>query len=75
MGIQMFVCPSVVMWRAIGNQNPCTNLDEILHAYPYLSKEGFGGGLTPAPSPRLGLGDLKPYKLKDTFLQNKRYLS
>jgi len=39
------------MWRAIGNPNPCTDLDEILHAYPHLSSEGFGAGLTPTPSP------------------------
>jgi len=39
------------MWRANGNPNPCTHHDEILHAYPRLSKEGFGAGLKPAPSP------------------------
>jgi len=33
-----------------------------------LSKEGFGSGLTPAPSP-LGLGGLKYKKLKETFLK------
>jgi len=43
------------MWRANGNPNPCTDLDEIFHAQPHLSKEDFGKGLTPAPSP-LGLG-------------------
>jgi len=37
------------MWRANGNPNPCTELDEILHAHPHLSKEGFGTGLSPAP--------------------------
>jgi len=47
------------MWKANGNPNPCTNLDEILHTNPHLSKKGFGTGLTPAPSP-LGLGGLKP---------------
>jgi len=47
------------MWRANGNPNPCTNLDEIFHTHPHLSKEGFGAGLTPAPS-CLGLGGLKP---------------
>jgi len=41
------------MWRANGNPNPCTHLDEILH--PHLSKEGFGAVLSPAPS-SLGLG-------------------
>jgi len=35
------------MWRANGNPNPCTNLDEIFPAHPNLSKEGFGAGLTP----------------------------
>jgi len=45
------VCLSVGMFRADGNPNPCTDLAKILHAYPYLSKEGFGAGLTPAPSP------------------------
>jgi len=47
------------MWRAKGNPNPYTDLDEILHAHPHLSKEGFGPGLTPPPHP-LGLGGLKP---------------
>jgi len=47
----MFVCLSVGMWRANGNPNPCTDLDDILHTHPHLSKEGFGTGLTPAPSP------------------------
>jgi len=39
------------MWRANGNPNPCTDLDEIFHTHPHLSKEGFGPGLTPTPSP------------------------
>jgi len=38
------------MWRASGNPNPCSDLDEILHTHPHLSKEGFGPGLTPDPS-------------------------
>jgi len=59
MGVQMFVCLSVGMWRANGNPNPCTDLDEIFHAHPLLSKEGFGPGSTPAPSPP-GPGGLKP---------------
>jgi len=46
------------MWRADRNPNPCTDLDEILHAYPHLFKRGFGPGLTPTPSP-LGLGGPK----------------
>jgi len=47
----MFVCLSVGMWKANGNPNTCTNLDEILHTHPHLSKEGFGPGLTPATLP------------------------
>jgi len=38
------------MWRAYGNPNPCTDLDEILHAHPHLSKEGLSAGMTPALS-------------------------
>jgi len=57
------------MWRANGNPNPCTDLDEILHTHPHLSKEGFGPGLTPTPSPPgpRGLETLKA--AKDTFLR------
>jgi len=47
----MFVCLSVGTWRANGNPKPCTDLDEIFHAHPHMSKEGFGAGLTPSPSP------------------------
>jgi len=39
------VCLSVGivgMWRANGNPNPSTDLNEILHTHPHLSKEGFG---------------------------------
>jgi len=46
------------MWRANGNPNPCTDLDEILHAHHHLSIEHFGAGLTPPPSPP-GPGSLK----------------
>jgi len=45
---------SVGLWRANGNLNPCTDPDEIFHAHPHLSKECFGAGFTPFPSPRLG---------------------
>jgi len=59
MGVQMFVCLSVGMWRANGNPNPCTD-DEIFHAHPHLSEEGFGAGLTPPPPPwAWGLETLK----------------
>jgi len=40
------------MLRANGNPNPCTDLDEIFHPHYHLSKESFGAGLTPSPSPR-----------------------
>jgi len=33
------------------NANPCIDLDEILPAHSYLSKEGFGASLNPNPSP------------------------
>jgi len=59
MGVQMFVCLSVGMWRANGNPNPCTDVDEIFLAHPHFSKEGVGAGLIPAPFP-LKLGGLKP---------------
>jgi len=49
MGAQMFVG----MWRDNGNPSPYTDLDEILHPHPHLSKEGFGACL----------------KLKETFLK------
>jgi len=51
MGVQMFVCLSVGMWMANGNPNLSTNPYEILQAHLHLSNEGFGGSLTPAPSP------------------------
>jgi len=54
---------SVGMWRANGKPKPCTDLDEIFHLHPYLSKEGFGAGLSPTPYPLpLGLGGLKQLK-------------
>jgi len=51
----------------VGNQNPCTDLDKILHTHPHLSKEGFDAGLTPLLL-YLGLGDLKSLKLKEAYL-------
>jgi len=39
------------MWRANGNPNPSTDLDEIFPPHPHLSKKGFGPALTRAPSP------------------------
>jgi len=51
------VCLSVGMWRAIGNPNPCTNRDEIEHAYPPPVQGRFWSRFDP-PSP-LGLGALK----------------
>jgi len=49
------------MWRANRNPNPCTDLYEIFYSHPHQSKEGFGAGLTPAPSP-LGLRGPKTLK-------------
>jgi len=49
MGVQMFPCLSVGMWRANWNPKPCTDLDEIFHTHPHLSREGFDAGLTPSP--------------------------
>jgi len=40
-------------------QPHCTNLDEILHTYSYLSQEGFDVGLIPHPYP-WGPKTLKP---------------
>jgi len=66
MGIQMFVCLFVIgMWRANGNPNPCTKFDEIFHAHPHLSKEGFGAGLTPPP-PTWAWGGLETLKAEGT---------
>jgi len=48
---------NIGMWRVNGNPKPCIDLDEILHTYAHLSKEGFGAGLTHSLSP-LGLGGL-----------------
>jgi len=60
------------MWRANGNLNPCTDLDEILHTHPNLAKEGFGPGLTPAPSP-LGPRGLETLKAEGhTFKMLRR---
>jgi len=49
------------MWRTNGNPNPCTEFDEIFQTHHHPSKEGFGAGLTPAPSP---LGSKGPETLK-----------
>jgi len=38
----------LVCGGANGNPNSCADLDEILHAHSYLSKEGFDAGLTPS---------------------------
>jgi len=64
----LFVRPSVGMWRANGIPNPYTDLDEIFHAHPNLSKEGFGPGLTPACSP-LGPGGLETLKAEGHILK------
>jgi len=56
MGEQMFVCRSVGVWRDSGNPYPCMDLGEIWDTHPHMSKEDFGAGLTPAPSPSTGEG-------------------
>jgi len=75
MGVQMFVCMFVClpvgMSRANGNPNPCTDHDEILQAYSGLSKESFGLGLAPAPSPA-GLILKAEGRIFENCLQNKR---
>jgi len=57
----MFVCLLVC-----GNPNPCTDLDEILH--PHVQGR-FWSGVDHHPLTPLGLGGLKPYKLKGTLLK------
>jgi len=75
MGAQMFVCLPVGMSRANGNSNPCMDLNEILHTYPHLSKEGYGAVLNPLPHPS---GPRGPETLEaeehiiENCLQNKR---
>jgi len=59
------------MWRANGNSNPCTDLDEILHTHPHLSKEGFDADLTPPPTP--WPGGLKLQNLRDKDVQQVAY--
>jgi len=70
------VCLSVGIWRANGNPNPCTNLDEILYTHPNMSKEGFGAGLIPPPPP-FGPGGPETLKAEEHIfkncLQNKRW--
>jgi len=52
---------SVGMWRANGNPNPCTDLDEILHAYPPPIQGRFWYRFDPHPYHiRAWEGGLKP---------------
>jgi len=67
----MFVCLSVGKWKVNGNPNPCTDRDEILHAYPHLFRKGFGAGLIPAASPP-GPGGPKTLKAGGLIFENKR---
>jgi len=55
------------MWRADGNPNPCTALHKILHPHPPPVRGRFWCRFDPLSC--LALGDLKPYKLKDTYKQ------
>jgi len=60
-------------WRANGNPNPCTDPDEILHAYPHLSKEGFVRPPLPSPSGPGGPETQKSLEhIFENCLQNKR---
>jgi len=61
MGVQMFVCLSVGVWRANGNPNPCTDVDEILYAHPPPVLEKFWCRFAPFP---LGPGPGGPKTLK-----------
>jgi len=54
----MFVCLSVGMWRANGNPNPWTDIDEIFHAYPTCPRKVLVQVWPPPPSPP-GLETLK----------------
>jgi len=69
MGVQMFVCPSVGMWRAYANPYPCTNLDEILHAHPHLSQERFWFRFDPCPAPHGPWGS-KILKAEEDIFEN-----
>jgi len=55
------------MWRVNGKPNPCTDLDEILHAHPVQGR--FWCRFDPCSLPHLSLKGLKPLKLKNTFLK------
>jgi len=57
------------MWRACLKSKPCTDHDKILHAYPHLSKEGFGADLTHAPCPP-GPGGPKILKADGDIFEN-----
>jgi len=58
--ICLFVC-LFVCWCVEGSwkYKPLHQSWWNFHAHPHLSKEGFGAGFTPYPSP-VGLGGLKP---------------
>jgi len=68
------VCLSVGWWRAKGNPKPCTDLDEIFHAHPHVSKEGFGAGLTPAPAPP-GPGEPETLTAEGHFFTKQKMFS
>jgi len=72
MGVQMFVC-LLVCGGLMEIQTPALiDLDEIFHAHPHLSKEGFGAGLTPDPS-TLGLGAWNPKSWSIHFQDAQRW--
>jgi len=65
MGVQMSVCPPVGMWRANGNPNPYTDLDEIFTHIPKKVLVQVWPQLHP-PEPG---GGLKHKNMKETFLK------
>jgi len=73
MGVQMFVCPYVSIWRANGNPNPCTDLDQIFTHIPTFPRE-VSVQVYPAPHP-LGLRGLKPYKMKGPYFTKQKMFS
>jgi len=71
----LFVCLSVGVSRDMEIQTPTPIKMKFWLAYPHLSKEGFGTGLTPPPPPS-GPGGPKILKAEghifENCLQNKR---
>jgi len=56
------------MWRANGNPNPCTDLDEILHTHPHLSPRKVLVQVWPPPLTPWACGGLNPISWRAHFL-------